>query len=390
MAVAAAGEVKSAKTTRLLSGQEWLESLRKRRIVNIRKASQPDDHRRESPEHLSSASRSADAFGQAFLTVPALNPPAPSAPSVTVKGRLGGPATVARVREIVMLDLEYRHVDVFSRRALRGNGLMVVLNAASMPAAVMQDLTREVRQFETAFLTEVDLAAGYARLRIFTEDEELDFAGHPVLGAAAVLHTLLPVADEEQTWALTVAQRTIEVRTRGAAGWIDATMDQGVPHFGPAIPGGQARAYSDALNLAPGQLHPALPMQVVSTGLPYLIVPVQGGLERARISHLRFDELLAASGAKFVYVLDPDRPEGRTWDNAGRIEDVATGSAAGPAAGYLLRHGVRHHGEPLLIHQGRFTGRPSTIEVRPEPDGRLLVGGPVAPVASGRFHAHLT
>ena len=289
-----------------------------------------------------------------------------------------------------MLDLEYRHVDVFSRRALRGNGLVVVLNAASLPAAVMQEVTREVRQFETAFLTEVDLAGGSARLRIFTEDEELDFAGHPVVGAAAVLHTLLPVSDGEQAWALTLAQRTVEARTRSAAGWIDAAMDQGVPHFGPPIAGEQARAYSNALNLAPGQPHPDLPMQVVSTGLPYLIVPVQGGLERAGISHPRFEELLAASGAKFVYVLDPDRPEGRTWDNAGRIEDVATGSAAGPAAGYLLHHGVRPRGEPLLIHQGRFTGRPSTIEVRPGPDGRLWVGGPVAPVASGRFHARLT
>ena len=66
---------------------------------------------------------------------------------------------------------------------------------------------------------------------------------------------------------------------------IDAAMDQGVPHFGPPIAGEQARAYSNALNLAPGQRHPALPMQVVSTGLPYLIVPVQGGLERAGISH---------------------------------------------------------------------------------------------------------
>ena len=71
-------------------------------------------------------------------------------------------------------------------------------------------------------------------------------------------------------------------------------------------------------------------------------------------------------------MLDPNRPEGRTWDNAGRIEDVLTGSAAGPAAGYLMRHGVRPPGEPLLIHQGQFTGRPSTIEVRPEPDGRLM------------------
>ena len=278
---------------------------------------------------------------------------------------------------------------------MQGNGLVVVLEAEHLPTAVMQELTREVRQFETAFLAGVDLPGRSARLRIFTEDEELDFAGHPVLGAAAVLHTLLPApdtedADAEQRWALAVAQRTVEVRTRGADRWVDATMDQGVPTLGPAIAGELAQAYRDALNLAHGDLHPALPMQVVSTGLPYLIVPVQSGLDGARISHPGFEGLLEASGAKFVYVLDPDRPEGRTWDNSGRVEDVATGSAAGPAAGYLLHHGVRSAGEPILVHQGRFTGRPSTIEVRPGPDGRLWVGGPVAPVAAGRFHAHLT
>ena len=289
-----------------------------------------------------------------------------------------------------MLDLGYRHVDVFSRRALQGNGLVVVLDAEQLPATVMQELTREVRQFETAFLTGVDLPGRSARLRIFTAEEELDFAGHPVLGAAAVLHTLLPAPDAEEHWALAVAQRTVQVRTRGADRWVDATMDQGLAVLGPPIAGDLAEAYRDALNLAPGQLHPALPMQVASTGLPYLIVPVQRGLDRARISHPDFEGLLEASGAKFVYVLDPDRPEGRTWDNAGRVEDVATGSAAGPAAGYLLHHGVHPAGQPLLIHQGQFTGRPSTIEVRPGPDGRLWVGGPVAPVAAGRFHAHLT
>jgi PhzF family phenazine biosynthesis protein len=289
-----------------------------------------------------------------------------------------------------VLDLAYRHVDVFSRRALQGNGLVVVLDAESLSTAVMQQLTREVRQFETAFLTAVDLPGRSARVRIFTEDEELDFAGHPVLGAAAVLHTLLPAPAAEESWALAVAQRSVETRTRGAAGWVDAAMDQGVPQLGQAVAGELAEAYRDALNLVHGQLHPALPMQVVSTGLPYLIVPVQAGLDRARISHPGFEQLLNMSGAKFAYVLDPARPEGRTWDNSGRVEDVATGSAAGPAAGYLLHHGVHPAGEPLLIHQGRFTGRPSTIEVRPGPDGRLWVGGPVAPVAAGRFQAHLT
>jgi PhzF family phenazine biosynthesis protein len=289
-----------------------------------------------------------------------------------------------------VLDLGYRHVDVFSRRAFQGNGLVVVLDAENLSTTVMQELTREVRQFETAFLGGVDLPGRSARLRIFTEDEELDFAGHPVLGAAAVLHTLLPAAEAEESWALAVAQRTVQVRTCGADRWVDATMDQGVPTLGPAITGELAEAYRDALSLPRGHLHPALPMQVVSTGLPYLIVPVQSGLDGARISHPGFEALLEASGAKFVYVLDPDRPEGRTWDNAGRVEDVATGSAAGPAAGYLLHHGVRPATEPILVQQGRFTGRPSTIEVRPGPDGRLWVGGPVAPVAAGRFHADPT
>ena len=91
-----------------------------------------------------------------------------------------------------MLDHEFRHVDVFSRKALRGNGLVVVLDAADLSTETMQAITKEVRQFETSFLAGVDVAGRTARLRIFTEDEELDFAGHPVLGSAAVLHSLLP------------------------------------------------------------------------------------------------------------------------------------------------------------------------------------------------------
>ncbi len=130
------------------------------------------------------------------------------------------------------LDREYWHVDVFSRVALRGNGLVVVLHADDMSAPVMQELTREVRQFETAFVSAVDLPGRTCAIRIFTEDEELDFAGHPVLGSAAVLHMLLSAPVAEERWALRVAQRNVEVRTRTVAGWVDAAMDQGEPEFG--------------------------------------------------------------------------------------------------------------------------------------------------------------
>ena len=119
-------------------------------------------------------------------------------------GLLGEERPTARTFNMIgndhefLLSLEYRHVDVFSRHAFRGNGLVVVLDAAGLSTTIQQQLTREVRQFETVFVSDVDLPSRTARLRVFTEDEELGFAGHPVLGAASVLHTLLPVTAVER------------------------------------------------------------------------------------------------------------------------------------------------------------------------------------------------
>jgi PhzF family phenazine biosynthesis protein len=167
-------------------------------------------------------------------------------------------------------------------------------------------------------------------------------------------------------------------------------MDQGTARLGPVVTGELAGRCRAALGLPRDPDPHGLPLQVVTTGLPYLIVPVRAdGLAAAAIRGPGFEALLAECGAKFVYVLDPTTLEGRTWDNAGRVEDVATGSAAGPAAAYLIEHGVRPADSPLRIAQGRFTGRPSIIDVRREPvDGHFWVGGPVAPVAAGHFHVH--
>ncbi len=159
-------------------------------------------------------------------------------------------------------------------------------------------------------------------------------------------------------------------------------MNQGQPTLGSPLGGQDAAGFAGALGLGSRDLH-RLPMQVVSTGLPYLIVPVSGGLDRARIRVADFEERLAKVGAKFVYVFDPDQQEGRSWDNAGIVEDVATGSAAGPAAAFLLAHGLAGPGQEIVISQGRFLRRPSVIAVTPDRRGDLWVGGPVAPVARG-------
>jgi len=88
-------------------------------------------------------------------------------------------------------------------------------------------------------------------------------------------------------------------------------------------------------------MHETLPLQVVSTGLPYLIIPVQSSLENVKVVTSELGQMLAEVGAKFAYILQVSQLEGRTWDNDGRVEDIATGSAAGPVGAYLIRHGIK-------------------------------------------------
>ena len=91
-------------------------------------------------------------------------------------------------------------------------------------------------------------------------------------------------------------------------------------------------------------------------------MPIAGCLDAVKFNVSDLTSLLECHGAKFIYVLDIDKFEGRTWDNTGKVEDVATGSAAGPAAAYLSKHRLSK-GNQVLINQGRFVGRPSQISV---------------------------
>src|SRR5690348_6847498 len=125
-----------------------------------------------------------------------------------------------------------------------------------------------------------------------------------------------------------------------------------------------------------------LPLQIASTGLPYLLVPVNRDLNVARIIKPEFEKQLARFGAKFVYVFDVNGKEGRTWDNDGRVEDIATGSAAGPAGAYLVARGLVSSGQTIEISQGRFVGRPSCLFVVAEKDDQGQINVKVAGDAS--------
>lgn len=286
-----------------------------------------------------------------------------------------------------MRSLEYIHVDVFSPVPYSGNSLPVFLDAGALSAEQMKRITQEMRHFESIFL-EATPDPMTVRARVFDLFEELPFAGHPIIGAAAVLHHRSGRQDV-QTCRVELLSKLVTITTERTKRGFVGLLDQGAPEFLGTL--NEHEAVARAFNLEPIDLSPDLPLEVVSTGLRYLIVPVQpGALQRARI--LRdITAFLRGLGAQFAVLLDESRFEVRHWNNDGVIEDVATGSAAGTVGAYCLRHGLVSGNETFVLNQGRFTGRASQLRVRPEGSpasvGTVKVGGDVALVGCGTLEA---
>ncbi len=249
----------------------------------------------------------------------------------------------------------------------------------------MLKITQEMKQYETIFLRKTGDCE--YRARIFTKDEELDFAGHPILGAAAVVQMMSGRARRTEIRFhlnckdVTVCSTTINDRREYVC-----SMNQGSAQtIGRIAPSDYPKLIAP-LGLHMGDLASSYPLQVVTTGLPYLIVPIRSGLERAGIVSNDYESLLLSYGAKFAYVFDIAAMEGRTWDFSG-LEDVATGSAAGPVGAYLCEHGICPEGQEMIIHQGRFLGRPSELRVLKEKEtGNIFVSGNVSIIAKGTFY----
>ena len=285
-------------------------------------------------------------------------------------------------------------VDVFAERPLAGNPLAVFPDAAGLSGAEMQAVAREMNLSETTFVTPPE-GEGDARVRIFTPELELPFAGHPSVGTAcelvrsgavAVRGPVTPVVLE-----LGVGPTLVEVEVRDGAP-AGATVHQGPPRFGAAPPRERAAA---ALGLAADELHPELGPLVVDTGLAYAVVPLR---DQAVLGAIRLDLGLVTAFEQEYAELYPCAftGAGEPWvearglfPNAGIPEDPATGSAAGPLAAYLARAGRLQPGERRVVLQGARIGRPSHLTVAVEgAPGRIsdvLVGGRVFPVLRGEL-----
>ena len=293
-----------------------------------------------------------------------------------------------------MTTLEMYQVDVFTDRPLAGNPLAVFPHAEGLSEEQMQGIAREMNLSETTFVTPPE-SGGNARVRIFTPETELPFAGHPSVGTACMLVRLGQVAVQESltrvVLELGVGPTAVDVWVHGGVP-TGAAVHQGPPLFGKEIPRGDAAA---VLGLREVDLHERLAPCVVATGLAYAIIPLRdpGTLARAWFALDLLPEFESRYAELYPCALtghDEPYAEARCFSPAaGIVEDPATGSAAGPLAAYLARAGLLAPGESRVLAQGDYMGRPSRLHLSVSAaDGRLVdvvVGGGVVPIMQGEL-----
>ena len=284
-----------------------------------------------------------------------------------------------------LVEIGFRIVDVFTERPLAGNQLCVVPEPVELDTETRQALAREINFSETTFVT----SAGGDRysMRIFTPAQELPFAGHPTLGTAFVLVSEGRVTSPA-TQMVGAGEIVVEVDVRAGR----ALMHQLPPEFGAEF--GDRELVARAAGLSPEELRADVPMQVVSTGLPHLIVPVRDveTLRRAVRDGALVTEVHRRTGGESMYLF-AETLEGVTarmfdWE-LGVGEDPATGSAAGPLGVYLSAYGLAGMPGEVVVAQGEQVGRPSFLHVETEAEGdswAIRVGGGVRLIGEGAFH----
>lgn len=290
------------------------------------------------------------------------------------------------------MNLPFHIVDVFAEEQYAGNQLAVFRDDEGLPGELMQRIAKEMNFQESTFITGIDLDNLVFKVRIFTKERELPFAGHPTLGTAYVIQKAI-VGRQVEKVTLDLKAGMIPVTFSYVDGEADILwMKQLNPVFGETHPSGPVAEF---LGLEPEDIDTDWPIQEVSTGVPFFMIPLRtrDAVVRTRINREKLAAYTQGTEAKapLVFCCEPAYPENhlkvRMIGSTG--EDPATGSANGCLAGYLAKH--RYFGGPKVdvrVEQGYEIGRPSLLYLRSEDRGEevdVYVGGKNVMVAKGEF-----
>lgn len=291
-----------------------------------------------------------------------------------------------------MSKLTYYIVDVFTEKKYAGNQLAVFLGAGEISSVEMLKIAREINYSETTFLLSDKQNNGGFDVRIFTPKEEVPFAGHPTLGTSFIIYReLLKSKTDKLILNLKVGQIPVTFSADGC-GW----MKQIQPIFGQQH---TADILASIIGVDISDIDTRYPIQEVSTGLPFFIVPLKNisALKKARIDKEKYFAFIKDTSAKSILVYCPETHEPQNdisarvfVDYYGIPEDPATGSGNGCLAGYLVKY--RYFGKDSIYvrsEQGYEIDRPSLLLLKAERSGEninISVGGKCVIVAHGEFN----
>ena len=291
-----------------------------------------------------------------------------------------------------MRRFSFATVDVFTNHQLEGNQLAVFPNARGLTDGEMLAIAREFNLAETTFVLRrnrpTEKAKGI-RTRIFSKKEEMPFAGHPTLGTAAVLRDI----EEGDDVLLELNVGPVPVRFSDRGGQAFGEMTQIDPTFGTVH---NRERVAKAIDVPVQELDSALPIQTVSTGLPFAIVPFLrlASLQQWSPNWSRMEEYLKQTDARFFYAIcretvAPDADvHARMAFHGG--EDPATGSAVGPMAAWMVRNGLVASGSQIEVEQGLEIDRPSRIYARADLSGERLTDVRVGGFCASALHGELS
>lgn len=294
-----------------------------------------------------------------------------------------------------MPDKLFYIVDVFAEEKYQGNQLAVFRRAGGISDVEMQLIAQETHYSETTFIYSDDQRDSGYDVRIFTPVREVPFAGHPTLGTAYIIYKEIENGNSDRiNLNLKVGRIPVSVDKSDPDRPL-LWMKQNKPEFGKTF---DKAAIAASINLDVSDIAEDYPVEEVSTGLPFIIAPLNSleAVKKARVDIPKFFDLVENAEAKAILIFCPE-----TYRDANDLnvrvfvdyfnipEDPATGSANGCLAGYLVRH--QYFGDDVIdirVEQGYEIGRPSLLLLRAEnQEGEIMVyvGGRVVPVAEGKF-----
>lgn len=285
------------------------------------------------------------------------------------------------------MNLPFYIVDVFTEKKYAGNQLAVFLDAHSLSTEQMQLIAREINFAESTFITKLDGQKCSATIRIFTPEHEMQFAGHPIIGTSWVLMNKI-FENKPDKISISVPVGEIPVLQAGDLVWLQAAQPQFLDTF-------SKEDFTTFSNLSSTDFEDAFPIQEVTTGSAFVIVPLKNikALERLIIDKDKMNNWMQANcktshRALYFYCLEDAKLSSRMLcvENNQLIEDAATGSASTCLQAFLLKY----HAPDIQIinHQGEYINRPSQIYF----DGKLTnndfdinIGGKSQFIAKGEW-----